>query len=529
MTSSSITTANDQRPQADVLTSRGVLVRSMAWNLIGTCAPIIVAVFAIPILTKSLGIDRFGVLALSWAVVGYFGLFDLGLGRAVTKIVAEKIGTGELELIAPLFWTSFWIMSGIALLLGLITFFATPLMVNRILNIPPPIRPEAETAWSVLALGMPFVITTTAMRGLLEAQQRFRIASAIRIPFGALTYAAPVFVLPFSRQLPAIMIALIGSRVLSWVAHLLAVLHTTPALSRSLRLDCGLLRPLFQFGTWMTVSNVLTPLISTLDRFLIGSLLTVTAVAYYATPAELVTRVAIIPSAVVAVLFPAFSTAFAFNRARADKLFLSGVKFTFIVLLPTVTLLIAFAPEGLRLWLGKDFAEHSYRVLQWLSVGILVNSLGYVPFAAIQGVGKPKWTGLLHLTEIPFYALLMWFMISRFGIEGAAMAWTVRVVFDTFTLFVMSHFLLPGISLNRLATLPWLVVTISLIAIALLPALLSTRVVLGTLSIAGFLIAAWFYMLSAEDRALVSRLSGTLRLVKGSEPIKGRLALEKID
>ena len=33
----------------------------------------------------------FGVLSLVWMFIGYFSLFDLGLGRATTKLVAEKI------------------------------------------------------------------------------------------------------------------------------------------------------------------------------------------------------------------------------------------------------------------------------------------------------------------------------------------------------------------------------------------------------------------------------------------------------
>ena len=36
---------------------------------------------------------------MAWMVLGYFSLFDLGLGRALTKMVAEKLGLGlEREL-----------------------------------------------------------------------------------------------------------------------------------------------------------------------------------------------------------------------------------------------------------------------------------------------------------------------------------------------------------------------------------------------------------------------------------------------
>src|SRR5260370_39762645 len=92
-----------------------LLARNVVWNLIGNGAPLIVAVFSIPILIRGLGKDRFGVLTLAWALIGYASLFDLGLGGALTQLVAKKLGAGEEREIPSLAWTSLLLM----LLLGL--------------------------------------------------------------------------------------------------------------------------------------------------------------------------------------------------------------------------------------------------------------------------------------------------------------------------------------------------------------------------------------------------------------------------
>ena len=76
----------------DKLTQGRLLARNTVWNLGGQVAPLVVAIFAIPPLIKGLGTDRFGVLTLAWVVIGYFSLFDLGLGRALTKLVAGQEG-----------------------------------------------------------------------------------------------------------------------------------------------------------------------------------------------------------------------------------------------------------------------------------------------------------------------------------------------------------------------------------------------------------------------------------------------------
>src|SRR5260370_8362504 len=72
------------------LTSGRLLARNTIWNLLGQLLPMAVAVVAIPPLVRGLGVARFGVLSLGWIVVGYFSLFDLGIGRAPPKLVADK-------------------------------------------------------------------------------------------------------------------------------------------------------------------------------------------------------------------------------------------------------------------------------------------------------------------------------------------------------------------------------------------------------------------------------------------------------
>ena len=57
--------------------------------------PLLVAVIALPFIVRGLGTDRFGLLSLAWVILGYFTIFDLGLGRATTKYVAEALGKDE--------------------------------------------------------------------------------------------------------------------------------------------------------------------------------------------------------------------------------------------------------------------------------------------------------------------------------------------------------------------------------------------------------------------------------------------------
>src|SRR5918998_1230956 len=103
-------------PAPSNLTSGRLLARNTIFNFAGQAAPLLVALVAIPLLIEGLGTDRFGVLTLAWIVIGYFSLFDLGLGRAMTQLVAERLGRGCERGIPPVVWTALSLM----LLLGLV-------------------------------------------------------------------------------------------------------------------------------------------------------------------------------------------------------------------------------------------------------------------------------------------------------------------------------------------------------------------------------------------------------------------------
>ena len=428
---------------ASALTSGRLLAKNTVWNLIGSCAPILVAIVCLPVLKSALGTDRLGIISLAWAIIGYFGFFDLGLSRALTKLVAEKLGAQRLEEVPAMVWTSLFLMGGIGLASAIVALLLVPWLVQHPLKVPAELRGETTQAFYWISLSIPIVVVTAGLRGVLEALQRFRLATAIRIPMGIFTYAGPVLILPFSHSLVPIMAALVLGRVIAGVAHLWACFRALPALQHGFGFHTASVGPLFRFGSWMTVSNVVAPVLVSFDRFLIGSIISVSAVAFYAVPYEVVTRLSLVPGALVGVLFPAFSTSMAADRARLIFLFESGVKYIFLALFPVTLILIAFAPEALHFWLGSEFARQSAAVARILAVAIFLNSLSQVPFAHVQGAGRPDITAKIHLLELPIYLAALVLMARSMGIRGVALAWLLRVALDSVLLSVFSWRLLP--------------------------------------------------------------------------------------
>lgn len=419
------------------------LAGNTLWNLFGNCFPVVVAVVCLPMLKRGLGTERLGIISLAWVVIGYFSLFDLGLSRALTKLVAERIGQRRQLEIPHLVWTSLLLMTAVGLVGSLLTFLLAPYLVERLLKVPASLSHEALGSFYWLGAAVPVVVITAGLRGVLEAVQHFRLATAIRIPMGIFTYLGPVALLPFTHSLIPIIAVLVLGRIVACAAHLWACFHVMPTLRGGFGFHAPSVKPLFLFGGWMTVSNVLGPLMVTFDRFLIGSIISIAAVAYYSIPYEVVTKLWLISTALVGVLFPVFSATSVADRARLAFLYESGVKYIFVFLVPLTLILVIFAPEGLAVWLGSDFAHNSAPVARLLAVAVLVNSLAHVPFAHLQSVGRPDVTAKFHLMELPVYIVMLFFLARSWGITGVAVAWLLRVMIDTFLLFWFSYRLLP--------------------------------------------------------------------------------------
>ncbi|HEY8368359.1 MAG TPA: flippase [Thermodesulfobacteriota bacterium] len=475
------------RPRhADLLASR-VLVRNGVWNVVGLSLPLAVAVVAIPPLVSHLGTDRFGLLAIIWTAIGYFGLFDLGLGLALTRLVAERLGQGRTEALPRIVWTAIALMGALGLTAAVSVAAAAPWLVRGVLAVPPALQGEAELALMILAATLPFVILSAAFIGVLEAHQDFAAINTVRIPVGALTFLGPLIAVQHAPSLVAATGVLAATRLLACLAYLAQCLRRMPTL-RSPAFDRTLVRPLVAFGGWLTVSNLVSPLMVHFDRFVIGALLTMSAVAYYATPYEVVTRFRVVPVAMVAVLFPALATAFASDRTRLSRLFGRAAGALLLVMLPLMALVALFAPEGLALWLGPEFAANSAGVLRWLAVGVFVNSLGRVGQTLVQGVGRPDVGAKLHLLEAIPYAVALWLLIPRFGILGAAAAWTGRVALDTAALLWIGGRLVPA--LRRETRRALLLTAVGAASIALF-ALVPDLAVRSVLAVALLAVVAW--------------------------------------
>jgi O-antigen/teichoic acid export membrane protein len=505
----------DRKGAGQLKISGSLLARNTLINLVGQAAPLLVAVITIPFIVRDLGTERFGLLSMAWVVLGYFTIFDLGLGRATTKYVAEALGKGEGDQIPQIIWTAVTFQAILGFVGALALFVITDFLVGRVLNIPPQLLGEAKDTFHLLAFSIPVVLVSSSFSGVMEAAQRFDLVNAVKIPSSILTYLLPLVGLSLGLGLPGIVALILLARTVTLVAFVVMNLSIIPKL-RKYSVSFNLFLQLFAYGGWVTVTSVVSPILVYLDRFLIGAILTIAAVAYYVAPYEAVTRLWIISASLTATLFPAFSALEGVkDRQKLGTFFARSVKYILLASGPIVVVIGLFAKEILQIWLGNDFAAESTVAMQILVFGVLINSLAQTPFALLQGTGRPDIPAKFHLLELPVYIGIAWILVSEFGIAGAAGAWTVRVVLDalllfwaTFKLYRFSPSLLAenGTKLAFFEIVMLAAISYVLKAFAYaLPMSVQSLLFIGLL--ASFAFFAWNYVLDDSDRGMVLKVA----------------------
>jgi len=507
---------------AAVSTPTGNLIaRNAAWNFAGMALPLIVALVCIPVVVARLGAERFGVLSLAWLIVAYFGQFNFGLGRATAKFAAEDIANDAGRNLAVIVRSSLVVHAALGLLGGAVSAVTAPWLIERVFNVPAELQPQAVGMLLLLALTIPFILLSDCLRGLLEAHHRFDRIAAVQAPATAMTYLGPLLVLPWTENLVAIIVPTLLTRAVVALAYASLAFQLVPDVRQAAKVDWSLVVRMFRFGGWVTVSASVVPLLAGLDRFAIAAVVSLSAVAWYATPFEVISKLWLLSAGLLGALFPVFAGLVNRDRPALAPLYVRATTLLAAAVVPPAAAIIFAGPELLRLWVGDEFAAHGAPVVRILAFGIAVNVVAQVPFTLLQSAGQVRVPALLQIVQIPFYAGLVWWSASVYGIAGVAGAWALRAAVEAIALFRLADlcvFSSCGPMRNRLrrpaaacCALALCVPVASRLPLGMLPSLIAAVVV-----VAAFVAAEWNLLLSPEDRtAVLRRRRGLIERIRG--------------
>ncbi|NML84127.1 oligosaccharide flippase family protein [Polaromonas sp.] len=402
------------------------LKRNTLWNLAGSTVPLVAGAALIPFTLGRLGNEAFGVLTLIWGLIGYFSLFDLGVGRALTYQLSQLSAAGRAAEIGPTLRAGMVLTLAAGLLGAGVVWVLAPGLAQHWLKISPALQHDSMQAFLIAALGVLPTTLASGLRGALEGLDRFSASNISRIALGLWMFMVPAWsVYIHGPDLWVITFYLVLGRCL--VVLGMGLQLRSELFSKGAVLEKRHLGGLWNYGFWITVTGVVGPLMVYGDRFFVSAAVGAEQLPLYAIPQEGLLRLLLIPMALTGALLPRLA---AMGQQEAASSYRQSYRRVMLSMLGVCLLAAALAYPVLAVWLSAEFARAALPVVLVLCAGVWINSMALLPYTLLHARGNPRLTAIFHLFELLFYFFLLWFLSSWLGLLGAALAWAARVLLD---------------------------------------------------------------------------------------------------
>lgn len=400
--------------------------------------PAVAALVSIPVLIQRLGTDKFGAISLGLAVVGYFNILDFGLGRALVREVSIRLGNKDFVSIANLFWGASLLLLLIGLFASAATCIASPVLIHGMKKVPAQMQAEGIWFFRILSINLPMILVQSSISAVLMGYQDFKGMNIIRTIYGTLSFAGLIPLAFVTSDLAWFAISITVMRFVSFLGLMFACYKVAPYLSVPRVLRLRLVAPLLKEGGWMWIITLLAYLFMYSDRFLIGAISGLTSVTIYTTSMDALSKISLIHGAVTVALFPSLARMLITDPKKGELLAYDVAVSILIIVSPILLCASWAAPEWLTLWLGEDIAKQAILISRVICVGLVFNCIANIPFNQLQAAGKSKQVAIAQVFEFFPYMGLLWVLVQKYGVVGAAIAWSIRLSADYFILLAMA-------------------------------------------------------------------------------------------
>lgn len=406
-------------------------------NLVGVATPLLVALATIPTYISLIGPERYGVLAVIMALTGYMGFLDLGLGRAVTQRMASTNDAPAKEH-SELLWTALAASFSLGALGGVVLWLGADYLLNNVIKISSSSLKEATESVIWLGVSLAFILPSSALIGALHAKLRFVEVNIIQAIGGSAGLVVPLLVASLGYiELTYLVPATLAMRALMAVLLFARCKRYIPLIGGP-SIKINTIKSLLNYGGWASVMTILAPLLVTIDRLIIGTLSGARVVTTYTIPYDLVSRVMIISGSFSTALFPRLASA---AQREGEMLAIKALETLLAIMTPLVLAGMFLSEHFLTLWIGNEIAAGSKGVAVVLLIGVWVNAVAIPYHARYLAKNSPKSVVIIFALELPIYLTMLWYGVTHFGVYGAALAWSSRVIIDTALILKLNNVL----------------------------------------------------------------------------------------
>jgi O-antigen/teichoic acid export membrane protein len=502
-----VSAVTEHRPTSRIL-------RNVTANWVSLVINILLSFLIAPVVVNQLGDTYYGIWTLLMQLTGYLWLFDFGVRESVVKYVAQYHAAGQKQELSTIVRTAVSLYSVVAVV-AMTAVALLAFLLPYAFNIPPEAvttaRATAFLTGATIAQGFVFNVFVGVVMGL---QQFYRLAwanIAFAVGRALLTY------LLVTNGLGIVSLALLQFGV----SLAFNVLVYRLCVAELPYLSLGWMRPhrddvvkLLNYGKFVLVANVGDKIVFATDSVVIGALMPISALTYFAIGGSLIEYFRSFINSMASVINPVTSSLEARNEtATLSALFQTGAKAAMVLGVPVCIGFMTLGERFITLWMGPEYGPQAGTVLAVLAAGYLLG----LPYSTISGVmyglGQHRYVAYSRIAEGIANLVLSVILGMRYGLVGVAVgtavphAIVVAGLLPSFLprMFPMSlrHYYLWTYGRPLLAAIPF-AVTCWTINSVIAPGNLVLFGAYGVSSLITYAVPCWFVALTPDERRHLS-------------------------
>jgi O-antigen/teichoic acid export membrane protein len=410
------------------------LFRNSTYTLISAIAPLVIGIITVPIYLQTIGIANYGIMIIIYSVLGYFGFLDLGLGNALTQKIAQA-GLGRIkkkEHILTVAMTITTLMS----IFGCLVIWLASYHINYISYISNENKIIIKDSSLYLIIFIPILLLTSVYQGVLKGESKFIELSVIQLFNNISIQVVPLIVALYGyKEIIDLLLAVFACKL---ITLFLLSKQSNKLIKTTFNFKAifGKRHGLLSYGGYSSMISISAQSLSIFDRFIILSLCGEKAVTYYSIPTDFFSKILIIPNSLTTPLF----TIAAENKTNKIKYYVNEITLKLVkIMTPFIILLVLFGNDIIMLWVGEEIAINSRLVSVFCIFGLFFLIIALPKHTEIMAINGPKVIFKCYLIELPCYVIALYYMITNFGIAGAAFTWMMRVFLDAILILHISN------------------------------------------------------------------------------------------
>lgn len=395
-------------------------------NFLGQAVVLVVTFFSLPYVTRKLGSAQYGTLSLLMVCVFSASILNLGINASLVKYLAALMPKDALDDMQKYFGTALTALVGLGLLVGVLIFTAAEPIVHHFINDNGQFTAATHTAIRISSVAFVLQFLCQVLLAVPAGAQRFDIISTIASTAETVRISGALLTVYFGGQLVAMMTLTVAVSIATCLAYFFVAKAIEPRLHLRPSFSSPHFRSLINHSKFVLISNTSRQMVGSADSLLIGYFLPVANLAYYGIPYSIAQRLWTLVGNVSSVVFPAASAfSGSAQTAQVQELYLRGTKVAAAVACFPALVLAFFSREFMFYWLSPEYSANGAVVLALLSLGVMVDSLSFVPYQTLQSTNHAASTAKASLVYVVINVLMFILLIPHFGLIGAAAAFLI--------------------------------------------------------------------------------------------------------